>query len=810
MFQFIYKKLLRTRSEKIIKSLETPLKIINSFEESMGKLSDNDLRNKTPELKEHYRREGNLELILPEAFAVIRETAKRILNERHYDVQILGGLVLHKGMIAEMKTGEGKTLVASLPVYLNALTGYGVHVVTVNDYLAKRDAEWMGKIYRFHGLSVDCLTCDTPLGRRKEIYQKDIVYGTNNEFAFDYLRDNLKYNIDEFVQKKFKFAIIDEVDSILIDEARTPLVISGASPESTSLYLKIQCIVDLITEVDYELDERNKSALLTDRGTNNVEKLLRSYKLINNKSSLYEIENIKIVHHLSQSMKANKLFHLDKDYIVRNGRVDIIDEFTGRTMRGRRYSDGLHQAIEAKEKVEIQEENQTLASITYQNFFRMYEKLSGMTGTAMTEAQEFLAIYGLETVQIPTNLPVKRIDHDDIIYKTSEARYNAIIEEVKKVHKTQQPILIGTVSIAKSEHISRLLHKAKINHNVLNAKYHSQEATIISKAGKKNSVTIATNMAGRGTDIKLGGNEDIPAQDIPNETKAKEALSINNERKEVLDRGGLCIIGTERHESRRIDNQLRGRAGRQGDPGKTRFFLSLEDDLMRIFGSEKISHFLGKIGFKDNEAIEHPLISRSIIKAQRKVEFRNYEIRKNLLKFDDVINEQRRVIYNQRLEIIRGENFYQLLEEKIQYFNENICNIHMPNSSFQEEWKVIELQQKLHATYNICCNFQKDTDKIEIIKKLNLATLLIIRKKQKVLGSSVINSVIQKVFLVNLDDLWKEHLQALDYIRDGINLRAYGQKEPLNEYKFEAFKLFKAIFTELEVRIISQIYRLEA
>ena len=815
MLNFVAKKLWGSRSEKILRTLKHKVQFINSLEANLLKLSDEDLRNKTSEFKSRYQNGESLDSLLPEAFAVVRETAKRILGERHYDVQILGGLVLHKGMIAEMKTGEGKTLVSSLPVYLNALSEAGVHVVTVNDYLAERDAKWMGAIFKFHGLSVGCLTANTPLDQRQKVYQNDIIYGTNNEFGFDYLRDNLKHDEKEFVQKKFKFAIIDEVDSILIDEARTPLIISGVSSESTALYPKIQHIVKLIDKEDYELDEKSKSALFTESGINHIEKLLHENNLINKNSFLYDIENTKIVHHLNQSIKANKLFHIDKDYIVKNGAIYIIDEFTGRIMDGRRYSDGLHQAIEAKENVKIQQENQTLASITYQNYFRLYDKLGGMTGTAVTEAQEFLDIYGLETVQIPTNIPIKRIDHHDVIYKTSAAKYDAIVEEVKKIHALQQPILIGTVSIEKSEYISKLLKKAKIKHNVLNAKYHAQEADIIAQAGKLDSVTIATNMAGRGTDIKLGGNEKIAIENMQNKGKISDKIKtkilsdVAAEREKILAIGGLYIIGTERHESRRIDNQLRGRAGRQGDAGQSKFFLSLEDDLMRIFASEKIVNFLGKLGLKDDEAIEHPWINKSIIKAQQKVETRNYEIRKNLLKFDNVMNEQRKVIYKQRLEVMQGQNFFELLLSKIEVFNSNLCGKFIPEKSFQEEWQLSVLQQEVHRLYNIdfeCINEKTAND---IKEKLDKQTCEIIQKKKDQFGLSVFNEAIKKIFLINLDLVWKEHLHSLDHLKSAINLRAYGQKEPLNEYKLEAFNLFEEMFVELEEKIITQTCRVQ-
>ncbi|WP_236869974.1 preprotein translocase subunit SecA [Candidatus Bandiella numerosa] len=808
MLKYIARKVFGTRSEKILKSLNPVLNKINNFEKEISPLSDDELKAKTKEFKDRLKNGQILDDIIVEAFAVVRETAKRVLGERHYDVQILGGLVLHKGMITEMKTGEGKTLVSSLPVYLNALTGKGVHVVTVNDYLAKRDSEWMGKIYQFHNLSVGCLVNNTPEEEKKRVYECDIVYGTNNEFGFDYLRDNLKHNINSLVQREFNFAIIDEVDSILIDEARTPLIISGPSFSSPELYVKINNIASLLHEDDYELDEKSKSVLFTDKGNERVEQLIKDLGLIKKDSGLYDIENMNIVHHLNQAIKAHKIFKLDTDYIIKGGKILIIDEFTGRIMDGRRYSEGLHQAIEAKEKVSIQDENQTLASITFQNYFRMYPKLAGMTGTAMTEAQELLSIYNLEVVQIPTNIPVTRIDEHDVIYKTENAKNDAILEEVKKAHDKLQPILIGTISIEKSEHISKILRKNGIKHNVLNAKLHEQEADIIAQAGRLGAVTIATNMAGRGTDIKLGGNEEViikaksTGKTISDSEVELIKQQIQQDRKKVLEIGGLFVIGTERHESRRIDNQLRGRAGRQGDAGRTKFFLSLQDDLMRIFGSVKIGNFLGKLGLKDDEAIEHPWINKSLEKAQQKVESRNYEIRKNLLKFDDVMNEQRKVVYEQRINIMREEKFDDIIDEKVKIQNKYLIDKFILDKSYEEEWEKKEILHEIHRIYAVDFNIEEGQKKAEILNNLDNLTAEIFQNKRKQFGDEVFNEALKRIFLVTLDQFWKEHLHSLDRLKAGINLRAYGQKDPLNEYKFEAFKLFEDMFLELDENII--------
>ena len=815
MLQYILRKLFDSRSDKILRSLATVLNEINRLEKTMSALTDSALQIKTLEFKRRLNENiSNLDTITIEAFAVVRETAKRVLGERHYDMQILGGLVLNKGMIAEMKTGEGKTLASSLTVYLNALSGNGVHVITVNDYLAKRDSEWMGKIYRFHNLTVGCLTNSTREEERKKVYECDIVYGTNNEFGFDYLRDHLKHDIKSLVQKKLNFAIIDEVDSILIDEARTPLVISTPSLNDPKLYININNIAVSLNEDDYQLDEQNKTVSFTDKGSDHIEQLIKSYDLIQKEKSVYDIENIYIMHHLNQAVKAHKVFKVNSDYIIKNGKVLIIDEFTGRIMDGRRYSEGLHEAIEAKENVSVQQENQVLASITYQNYFRMYPKLAGMTGTAITEAQEFLNIYNLEVVQIPTNIPVQRLDKNDIIYKTEDAKNNAIITEVKKAHIRMQPVLIGTVTIEKSELISRLLKISGIEHKVLNAKFHREEAKIIAQAGELNAVTIATNMAGRGTDIKLGGNENSII-DQRSKIKNLSQIEINkiiknvkNNRKKVLDIGGLFVIGTERHESRRIDNQLRGRSGRQGDFGKTQFFLSLEDDLMRIFGSVKISHFLSKLGLKDDEAIEHPWISKSLEKAQHKVEARNYEIRKNLLKFDDVMNEQRKVIYKQRINIMKQERFDKFFIDKILIYNELLVTQFITKSLYDKKYKVAQLVHQVRTTYQIDFDVKEDWQKNEILNQLNKKTVEFFHNKISMFGNKFCNETLKSIFIINIDKLWKEHMYSLDRLKIGINLRVYGQKDPLNEYKLEAFKLFQNLLLQIDQNIIASFSKM--
>ncbi|MDJ1304809.1 MAG: preprotein translocase subunit SecA [Candidatus Midichloria sp.] len=814
MFKYLAKKIFGSANERIIRATYGIIEQINSLENLISKLTDAELANQTFILKERLKGGESLEHILTEAFATVRETAKRVLNMRHFDVQLIGGIILHHGKIAEMKTGEGKTLVATAPVYLNALTGFGVHVVTVNDYLARRDSLWMGKVYEFLGLSVGCITSDSSDEERKSAYLADITYGTNNEFGFDYLRDNLKYSIDQLVQRPPNYAIVDEVDSILIDEARTPLIISGSITDQSKLYQQIDKAIQQLNRTDIDIDEKSKTVNLTEPGHHNIELILKKLGIIKDQYSLYDLENMTVVHHLNQALKAHNLFKKDVDYIVKDGKIMIIDEFTGRIMDGRRYAEGLHQAIEAKEKVKIQNENQTLASVTFQNYFRMYPKLAGMTGTAMTEANEFSDIYGLEVVEIPTNVKIARIDEEDEIYKTAEEKYEAILGEIRKAHKRGQPILVGTVSIEKSELLSSLLTKHDIKHNVLNARYHEQEAKIIAQAGKIGAITIATNMAGRGTDIMLGGNaaamveQGVSSRDLELETER-----VAQDREKVLEVGGLLVIGTERHESRRIDNQLRGRAGRQGDVGRTKFFLSLDDDLLRIFGSEKISAMLTRLGLQRGEAIVHPWISRSLEKAQQRVELRNYEIRKNLLKFDDVVNEQRKVIYAQRIEIMKDNNLLPTLQEIIKSVNESLIEAYIQKKAYKEELDIDSLEKALQRIYGIHIDVkgivaQDGYAESEVKELLSNKALEILHSKKEQYSEEVLNIALSNVFLHTLDQLWREHLHSLDNLRGGISLRAYAQKDPLNEYKVEAFKMFGSMLAELDELIVSRCSQL--
>lgn len=824
MIKSIITKLFGTSNDRIVKSIASVVTDVNALEAEFSKLSDSKLAAKTEEFKTRLAAGQTLDDILVEAFATVREASKRVLSMRHFDVQIIGGAVMHRGMIAEMKTGEGKTLVSTLPAYLNALTQKGVHVITVNDYLATRDSEWMGAIHRFLGLSVGCLTNDMSDEARKAAYACDITYGTNNEFGFDYLRDNLKYDPARMVQRPFNYAIIDEVDSILIDEARTPLIISGPTDDNSELYTKVDKIIPKLTPTDFELDEKAKTCVLTDDGHAAIEKLLKDAKIINADTSLYDLENMAVVHHINQALRAHKLFHLDDDYIVKDSRIMLIDEFTGRIMDGRRYSEGLHQALEAKEGVPIQNENQTLASVTFQNYFRMYPRLAGMTGTAMTEANEFNDIYKLEVVSIPTNTTVARKDFDDEIYLSASNKYDAIITEIKASHALGQPILVGTTSIEKSELISGLLKKAKIPHNVLNARYHEQEAMIIAQAGRLGAVTIATNMAGRGTDIKLGGNPDMMLKEKVGKSsptdKAMEKLNkeidadvaLNKEK--VLAAGGLYVLGTERHESRRIDNQLRGRSGRQGDPGKTKFYLSMEDDLMRIFGSDKIKGLLTKLGLKEGESIVHPWISKSIEKAQQKVEARNYDIRKTLLRFDDVMNEQRKVIYEQRRYIMSTEDLSDFAREQIEDIAAYIVNLNIPANSMPEEWNLEALAKD---AYHICAT-RIDPDAIrksnsitesEITDIIIKNATAICHEKQQRFGKEVFEDALKHVFIMTLDALWKDHLYLLDHLRTGIGLRAYAQKDPLNEYKMEAFKMFQHMMDEFSTLSVQRLLHIQ-
>ena len=685
-------KIFGSSNDRNLRKFKKRLEEINALEPVYEKLADQELVNKTNFFKEKLKNDASLDEILNDAFAVVREASKRTLGQRHFDVQIIGGLILNDGKITEMKTGEGKTLVSTLPAYLNSLTGNGVHIVTVNDYLAKRDSEWMGEIFKFLGLKVGVIYSGQNDEEKQEAYSADITYGTNNEFGFDYLRDNMKHSTDQMFQKKRNFAIVDEVDSILIDEARTPLIISGMIEDKSDLYVKIDRLIPKIEDKDIDIDEKSKSINLTESGNESLDKILIKEGFIDEKASIYDIENVSLVHHINQALKAHKLFHKDTDYLVKDNQVIIIDEFTGRMMEGRRFSDGLHQALEAKEKVTIQPENQTLASITFQNYFRLYNKLSGMTGTALTEAEEFMDIYGLGVISVPTNMPVTRVDSDDEIYRTSEEKYEAIINNVIECNSRKQPVLVGTVSIEKSEILSKLLKSKKINHNVLNARYHEKEADIIAQAGKPGAVTIATNMAGRGTDIQLGGNVEDTTQLTDDQIDLK---------KQVIDSGGLFVIGTERHESRRIDNQLRGRSGRQGDPGESKFYLSLEDDLMRIFGSDRLDNILQRLGLDDGEAIVHPWINTALERAQKKVESRNFDIRKNLLKFDNVMNDQRKVIFDQRLEILELEDLSETVKDMRQEVLLNLLNHSIPEKTFVDDWDGDKLEKDINRIFTI-------------------------------------------------------------------------------------------------------------
>ena len=809
MFLKIAKKIFGSSNDRFLKKLEKDVVNINNAEKKYEKLSDNELKKKTQEFKIKLNNKETLDSILVEAFSVVREAAKRTLKQRHFDVQLMGGMVLHKGMIAEMKTGEGKTLAATLPVYLNALEGKGVHVVTVNDYLAKRDSEWMGKIYKFLGLSVGCITAGIEDEDRYKAYQCDVTYGTNNEFGFDYLRDNMKYSKDSLVQKPHNFAIVDEVDNILIDEARTPLIISGPTEDTSDLYVKINQLIPKLKKEDYEIDEKSKSVNLTDKGIEEMEKVLLKEKILKN-NNLFDSENIVLIHHINQALRAHKLFDKNTDYIVKNNQVIIIDEFTGRMMEGRRFSEGLHQALEAKENVSIQNENQTLASTSFQNYFRLYPKLAGMTGTALTEAAELLDIYKLEVIEIPTNEKCIRIDHDDEIYRTNEEKYEAIVNQIEKCKKKLQPILIGTVSIEKSEKLSQILKKKNVDHKILNAKYHEQEAYVIAQAGQPGAVTIATNMAGRGTDIQLGGNLDMQIKElkIENEEKKKNLLKkkIENSKKTVIASGGLFVLATERHESRRIDNQLRGRCGRQGDIGESKFYISLSDDLMRIFGSEKMDGMLQSLGIKHGEAIAHRWINKAIQKAQQKVEARNYDIRKSLLKFDDVMNDQRKVIYKERTKIMETKNIKDFIHNMKKETLDNIISKYIPKDSYFEQWNLSQLEKDVEEIFKI----KKDIKKIgkkegiadEEIKEIILKEIKNLEKNQeKDVGEENIRSIEKGFLLQIIDHTWKEHLLFLDYLKQGISLRAYGQKDPLNEYKKEAFGLFENMLFNIKRNI---------
>ncbi|HVV64935.1 MAG TPA: preprotein translocase subunit SecA [Rhizomicrobium sp.] len=834
-FSAIAQRFFGSSNERKIRPMMNRVAEINVLEPQFASKSDDELRAMTGGFKERLAKGETLEDLLPEAFATVREAAKRTLGQRHFDVQLVGGMVLHEGNIAEMKTGEGKTLVATLPVYLNALAGEGVHVVTVNDYLARRDAEWMGQIYKFLGLSVGCIVHGLTDEQRREAYAADVTYGTNNEFGFDYLRDNMKYSIATMVQRGHSYAIVDEVDSILIDEARTPLIISGPTEDRTELYRKVDALIPRLTRPsksarsgaekddetakgDYEVDEKQRQVTLTEAGNEHMVQLLREAGLLET-GDLYDIENISIVHHVNQALKAHTLFQKDKDYIVKNDKVVIIDEFTGRMMEGRRYSDGLHQALEAKENVAVEPENVTLASITFQNYFRLYDKLAGMTGTAMTEAAEFMDIYALDVLEVPTNLPVRRADHDDEVYRTTDEKNEAIIALIEDCRKRGQPILVGTTSIEKSEHLSDLLKKRKIPHNVLNARYHEQEAMIVAQAGVSGAVTIATNMAGRGTDIQLGGNPDMRIREelggeLDEAERQRRIAQIRAEvaadKEKALAAGGLYVIGTERHESRRIDNQLRGRSGRQGDPGASKFFLSLQDDLMRIFGSERMDAVLTRLGLEQGEAITHPWVNKALEKAQQKVEARNFEQRKHILKFDNVLNDQRKVIFEQRKEIMSADDVSDQIAQMREEVVEELVARHIPEKAYAEQWDAAGLAQEISKTFALdlpIVDWTKEegiADE-EVRERILKAVETRAAERAANFGPDITRYAEKAILLQTLDHDWREHIINLDHLRQYVGLRGYGQRDPLNEYKSEAFALFEALLSKLRFDVVTQL-----
>ena len=804
VFTRTFSKLFKSSNQQELDKTKNLISAINSKEDSIKSLSDIEFKEKTANLKRSIKEGKSLESVIPESFALVREAAKRTLGERHYDVQLVGGLILHEGKIAEMKTGEGKTLVSTLPAYLNSLTGKGVHIVTVNDYLAKRDSEWMGKVFNFLGTSTGCITNDLEDAKRKDNYNCDITYATNNELGFDYLRDNMKYELNDMVQRNHNYCIVDEVDSILIDESRTPLIISGRLEDKTNLYSISNEFMKYLQKNDFELDEKNKNVILTDLGIDKIEKLSIQKKILKN-NNFYDPENLSLVHHVNQALKANLLFKKDTDYIIKDEKVQIIDEFTGRVLGGRRFSDGLHQALEAKENVQIEEENQTLASITYQNYFRLYKKLSGMTGTAITEAEEFFDIYKLNVISIPTNKKMQRIDVNDQIFRTELEKYNAITNKIIECNNKKQPVLVGTTSIDKSEKISEFLKKKKIKHNVLNAKQHEKEAKIIAEAGKISAVTIATNMAGRGTDIKLGGNKDFVE-----DGKVNDIEQIKKDELTVKDCGGLVIIGTERHESRRIDNQLRGRAGRQGDPGSSIFFISLQDELMRIFGGDSIDGMLKKLGLKENESIDHPWINKAMERAQQKVESRNFDVRKTLIKFDDVMNDQRRVIFSQRLKILKAKNIEEILQD---FLDEILINLEKTKNIYQ---KSNDEKSYLTAVKNTTGNIINDNTLVSI-SSLNkekfsekIKSLYLTKKNERIniIGNDENNNLEKRIFLQIIDFTWRSHLQYLEQLRQVIGLRSYGQKDPLSEFKKEAFTLFEGLLEKIKNDVIKFLFNL--
>ncbi len=830
----LIKKLFGSKNERELKRMGAVVARINALEEGIAALSDEQLRDKTLEFRERLGGSESLDQLLPEAFAVVREAGKRVLGMRHFDVQMIGGMVLHSGKIAEMKTGEGKTLVATLPSYLNALTGRGVHVITVNDYLARRDSEWMGRIHRFLGLSVGVIVHGLTDTQRKAAYACDITYGTNNEFGFDYLRDNMKFSLSDYVQREHHYAIVDEVDSILIDEARTPLIISGPSEASSELYYTVNRIIPMLKkgEViehrdeklgrkvkeytnDYTIDEKAKAASLTEQGVLRVEKLLGV-------DNLYDPRNIEILHHVNQALKAHALFKRDVDYVVKDGEVMIVDEFTGRLMPGRRWSDGLHQAVEAKEGVKIESENQTLATITFQNYFRMYGKLAGMTGTADTEAAEFHQIYKLDVVVIPTNRPMQRQDMADVIYKTEKEKFKAVVEDVEQCHASSQPVLVGTISIEKSELLSEMLHKRGVPHHVLNAKHHEKEAEIVAQAGRKGAVTIATNMAGRGTDIILGGNPEMLAKKEAVSSEDPEAVYpallekyqalCAAEKEQVLEAGGLYICGTERHESRRIDNQLRGRSGRQGDPGKSRFYMSLEDDLLRIFGSHRVAFVMDKLKLPEGEPIEHGMISRAVENAQKKVEGHNFEIRKHLIEYDDVMNKQREVIYTQRREVLGGEGVRETVESIILEMVEDVVATFCPEKTPVAEWNWDSLALDMFDQFMIEAQLPEVDRNLtrkaleEILKEQVMARLA---EKEAEFTTPVMEHLMKVLLLQTIDQQWKDHLLSIDHLKEGIGLRGYAQRNPKEEYKREAYSLFMEMMGRIRQEVVQKLFRVQ-
>jgi preprotein translocase subunit SecA len=821
-FSAIAQRFFGSVNERKLRPMFKRVEEINALEPRFQPMSDEDLRAMTPAFRERLARGETLDDLLPEAFAVVREAAKRTLSQRHFDVQLVGGMVLHQGSIAEMKTGEGKTLVATLPVYLNALAGKGVHVVTVNDYLARRDADWMGQIYKFLGLSVGCIVHGLTDEERKQAYDSDVTYGTNNEYGFDYLRDNMKYSIATMVQRGHFYAIVDEVDSILIDEARTPLIISGPTDDQTELYRSVDALIPRLQPDHFELDEKQKTVTLTEAGNEQMVEWLREANLLET-GDLYDIENINMVHHVNQALKAHKLFLRDRDYIVKDGKIVIIDEFTGRMMEGRRYSEGLHQGLEAKENVKVEPENVTLASITFQNYFRLYDKLAGMTGTALTEAAEFMDIYKLDVLEVPTNRPMIRVDSDDEVYRTVDEKYDAIIKLVEEARTKSQPVLVGTTSIEKSEQLSALLKKRKIKHNVLNARYHEQEATIVAQAGVSGTVTIATNMAGRGTDIQLGGNSDMRIKaelgGLLDEAEfARRADEIRAEvaadKECVLAAGGLYIVGTERHESRRIDNQLRGRSGRQGDPGASKFFLSLQDDLMRIFGSERMDSILTRLGLEQGEAIAHPWVNKALEKAQQKVEARNFEIRKNILKYDNVQHDQRRVIFEQRREIMRADDVSEQIGDfRIQVVDDLVAR-HIPEKAYAEQWDAAGLHDEIEKIFGVdlpVVDWTKEEGIADEEVRERIVKAVDTRAAERAanVGADLMRYIEKSILLQTLDHDWREHIVNLDHLRQYVGLRGYGQRDPLNEYKSEAFELFEALLAKMRTGVVQQLLHLQ-